>query len=266
MIEPTNLTAPINCPSPNFGPRRDGQAPDMLVVHYTGMKTAEEALQRLCSVEAQVSAHYLIDEDGTLYSLVPEDMRAWHAGVSSWESNQDINSRSIGIELANPGHDFGYRPFPEAQIKRLVRLSKEIVSRHGIRPWHVLGHSDVAPLRKTDPGELFPWERLAREGVGLWPETVDVPGNSSIASGEESFVIGDEGDGVLNLQNLLYEFGYDVPLHGRYEDDIALVVMAAQRHWTPKSVNGVADGRLIAILKRLIELKGTKFAPASIRI
>lgn len=257
MIRPAGTTAPVNCPSPNAGPRRDNRSPDILLIHYTGMRTAEEALVRLCTTEAQVSAHYLIDEDGTLYSLVPETLRAWHAGISAWENDRDINSRSIGIELVNPGHEFGYRPFTEAQIRRLIALSRDIIHRYDIKPWHVLGHSDVAPLRKMDPGELFPWQKLAREGVGLWPESTDASPHFACTAHTESLTRDAETDRVVTLQNLLSAFGYDVPLHGRYDDDTALVVTAAQRHWTPQNVNGVADGRLIAILERLVEAKGT---------
>ena len=143
---------------------------DMLVLHYTGMRSAAEALRRLTSPEAAVSAHYLIDEDGAVWRLVPEERRAWHAGVSYWRGRRDINSASIGIELVNPGHEFGYRAFPEAQVAALEVLCRDVLSRYQIPPRHVLGHSDVAPARKDDPGELFPWRRLARAGIGLWPE------------------------------------------------------------------------------------------------
>ena len=147
-------------PSPNHDDR-GGAAIDMLVLHYTGMKTAEAALERLCDPAAKVSAHYTIDEDGTVYAHVPEARRAWHAGVSFWAGATDINSRSIGIELVNPGHEFGYRDFPDAQIAALITLCHGILLRHPIPSARVLGHSDVAPARKEDPGELFPWERLA---------------------------------------------------------------------------------------------------------
>src|SRR5262249_6695143 len=142
---------------------------DMLVLHYTGMRTGEAALERLCDPVAKVSSHYLVEEDGTTWRLVPEEKRAWHAGVSFWAGERDINDFSIGIELVNPGHEFGYRPFPEAQMQALEALARDIVDRHAIRPHRVVGHSDVAPTRKTDPGELFDWARLARKGIGLWP-------------------------------------------------------------------------------------------------
>ncbi|MGE0652793.1 MAG: N-acetylmuramoyl-L-alanine amidase [Alphaproteobacteria bacterium] len=159
---------PIPHPSPNFGPRR-GVAVDMLVFHYTGMWTAEDALARLCDAKAKVSCHYLIDEEGRVYALVEEHMRAWHAGVSSWAGDQDVNSRSIGIELVNKGHDLGYHDFSEAQMAALEEVARGIVARHRIPAFRVLGHSDVAPTRKVDPGEKFDWQRLAGAGVGLYP-------------------------------------------------------------------------------------------------
>lgn len=152
-------------PSPNYNERPAGTAIDMLVLHYTGMKSCAAALDRLCDETAEVSAHYLIDEDGTLYQLVDEARRAWHAGVAVWNGNTNINDRSIGIELVNPGHEFGYRKFPEAQMLTLITLCKEIIARHPISPADVVGHSDVAPDRKQDPGELFDWQRLVDEGI-----------------------------------------------------------------------------------------------------
>ena len=153
----------IACPSPNYGARPPGAQPCMIVIHYTGMKTMEAARERLCDPAASVSAHYMIDEDGTIYQLVDENKRAWHAGLSAWEDITDVNSHSIGIELVNPGHEWGYRPFPEEQIAALAALCRGITERHTIR-W-VLGHSDVAPDRKRDPGDLFDWDWLARAGV-----------------------------------------------------------------------------------------------------
>lgn len=149
--------------SPNFNERIGYAAPNMIVLHYTGMKTAKDALERLCDPAAEVSAHYVIDEDGTLYQLVDEEKRAWHAGVSKWDGETDINSASIGIELVNPGHEFGYRAFPAAQMEALAKLCKDIMTRHDIQT--VLGHSDIAPERKQDPGELFDWQWLADAGV-----------------------------------------------------------------------------------------------------
>jgi N-acetylmuramoyl-L-alanine amidase len=157
----------VDRPSPNFEPRP--MPADILLLHYTGMQTAEAALERLCDPAARVSCHWLIDEDGMVYRLVDEAMRAWHAGVSYWAGERDINSRSIGIELVNPGHEWGYRPFPPMQMAALAELATGILARHAIAPARVLGHSDVAPARKQDPGELFDWAWLAERGVGLWP-------------------------------------------------------------------------------------------------
>src|SRR6185437_9705520 len=158
----------IQHPSPNCD-SRDGQAVDMLVLHYTDMATAKEALERLCDAAAKVSAHYLVEEDGTVHALVPEEMRAWHAGVSHWRGNTNINQRSVGIEIANPGHRLGYRPFPKPQMDAVAKLCKEILSRHDISARNVVAHSDIAPTRKKDPGELFDWKGLAEQGIGLWP-------------------------------------------------------------------------------------------------
>ena len=159
--------------SPNFGvrnpvPGRDGIS--MLVLHYTGMESCEAALTRLCQPGSEVSAHLVVDEDGTVYRLVADDCRAWHAGVAFWRGITDINSVSIGIELVNPGHDYGYQAFPEAQIDALIGVARPLIERYRIPQWGIVGHSDIAPGRKTDPGELFPWQRLADAGIGPWPD------------------------------------------------------------------------------------------------
>ena len=159
--------------SPNHGSR--GEAPniraiDMLVLHYTGMQSAAEAIDRLCDPEAKVSSHYVVEEDGTVWRLVPEEQRAFHAGVSCWQGEQNLNHCSIGIEIANPGHEWGYRPFPEPQMAAVEELCRDILSRWRIPSCRIVGHSDIAPDRKSDPGELFDWARLARAGIGLWPE------------------------------------------------------------------------------------------------
>jgi N-acetylmuramoyl-L-alanine amidase len=166
---------PVDHPSPNHEPRPDGTAVDILLLHYTGMLTGTAALERLCQPEAKVSAHYLIEEDGRILRLVPEELRAWHAGVACWAGARNINDRSIGIELVNPGHEFGYRAFPEAQMAALIELAEGIRKRHPIPAHRVLGHSDVAPERKQDPGELFDWPRLARHDLGVWPQEVTEP-------------------------------------------------------------------------------------------
>jgi N-acetylmuramoyl-L-alanine amidase len=208
---------------------RNGAAIDMLVLHYTGMKSGEAALSRLCDPASKVSAHYMIDEDGTVYALVPEDARAWHAGVSYWAGARDINARSIGIELVNPGHEFGYRAFPDAQIAALTELVKAILTRHPIPAWRLLGHSDVAPMRKDDPGELFPWAKLAGEGIGLWPEKGADPGDAQVAA-------------------LLTRYGYDP------EALLEKTVTTFQRHFRPARVDGMADAETRALLADLIAL------------
>ncbi len=155
--------------SPNWDERPSGSRPELLVLHYTGMETAEAALVRLCNPDARVSAHYLIDEDGTATALVREEKRAWHAGRSWWRGRAGINDISVGIELVNPGHEWGYRPFPEPQMVALVDLARAIMARWRMPSWQVVAHSDIAPDRKEDPGELFDWQRLAKEGIGIWP-------------------------------------------------------------------------------------------------
>jgi len=216
----------IERPSPNQD-SRGGVGVDMLVLHYTGMVSGEAALARLCDPAAKVSAHYAIDEDGTIYAMVPETQRAWHAGISFWAGAGDINARSIGIELVNPGHEFGYRPFPEAQIGALTALCRQILGRHSILPWRVLGHSDVAPARKDDPGELFPWAEWAAAGIGFWAAPGDDLGEAAMAP-------------------LLAHYGYD--------PDVSLekAVAAFQRHFRPSRVDGMADRETRTMLSGLI--------------
>lgn len=217
----------VERPSPNFDARPG--AVDMLILHYTGMQTGEAALARLCDPAAEVSAHYMIDEDGTVYRLVPEDRRAWHAGISFWAGEASVNGRAIGIELVNPGHEFGYRPFAAAQIAALIELGRGIVARHAIPARHVLGHSDVAPDRKTDPGELFPWAELAAHGIGLWPAP-------------------HQGGG--DFAAMLAAFGYGVP--PQVDVPLASVITAFQRHFRPSCIDGVADAQCQAILAGLL--------------
>ena len=217
----------VERPSPNHDDR--GGAPiDMLVLHYTGMQSGAAAVDRLCDPAAKVSAHYTIDEDGTVYAHVPEDRRAWHAGVSHWAGVDNVNARSIGIELVNPGQEYGYRAFPDAQIASLISLSHGLVMRHPIAASQVVGHSDVAPMRKDDPGELFPWERLAAAGIGLWPQ--------AIASD-----IGAEA---------LVRYGYDP------KADPAKVVTAFQRHFRPARLTGEWDGECAGLLASLLRQAG----------
>ena len=219
----------IDRPSPNQDARPNGQVVDMLILHYTGMESGEAALERLCDPEAKVSAHYCIEEDGRIFALVPEDARAWHAGVAEWRGASDINARSIGVELVNPGHEFGYRLFPQAQMAALKTLAIDILARHPIQPANVLGHSDVAPLRKQDPGELFDWRGLAAGGVGIWRED----GSAAVL---ESAV-----------GKALQRIGY-----GYTEDNLSAVIEAFQRHYRPTAVTGIADAgarrRLASVL------------------
>jgi len=226
--------------SPNFDARPGAGTVDMLILHYTGMRTAKEALDRLCDPAAKVSAHYLIEEDGTAWRLVNEGRRAWHAGISSWRGRSDINGASIGIELANPGHEFGYRPFPEPQMAAFEELAREILARHPIPARHVLGHSDVAPQRKQDPGELFDWERLARAKIGLWPD-FDASAQSP--------------QGTAELQAALAEIGYGCPASGELDAETQAVLAAFQRHFRPALCNGQPDEETrhrIAVLARAV--------------
>lgn len=236
----------IAAPSPNFDART--APPDMIVLHYTGMATGAAALARLTDPAARVSAHYLIEEDGRVFSLVDEARRAWHAGVSSWRGRTDTNARSIGIELVNPGHEFGYRPFPSAQIEALIALLDDVRGRWTIEDGLILGHADVAPRRKEDPGELFPWRELAAAGHGWWVEPTPAPG--APLQREE------EGLAVLALRGGLARLGYDIAPRGAYDEDLALIVTAFQRHWVQSRFDGIADGGTRARLMALVRLGG----------
>ena len=218
--------------SPNHDARPGGAAIDMVVLHYSGMETADAALARLCDPAAKVSAHYLIDEDGAVRRLVAEERRAWHAGVACWRGVRDVNGRSLGIELVNPGHEFGYRPFAEAQMAALEDLARGILARHPIEARNVVGHSDVAPRRKMDPGELFDWPRLAAAGIGLWPDSA--PPDEADA---------DEGE----AKAMLADFGYET-------GDLGMTVTAFQRHFRPRRVDGTMDGDTAGRLRGLLAL------------
>jgi N-acetylmuramoyl-L-alanine amidase len=217
----------VSRPSPNHNDR-GGAAVDLLVLHYTGMTSGAAAIDRLCDPAAKVSAHYTIDEDGTVYRHVPEERRAWHAGLSHWAGTDDVNSCSIGIELVNPGHEYGYREFPEAQVAALIELCNGILQRHAIPASRVLGHSDVAPARKDDPGELFPWQRLAKAGIGVWPAATQ----------------SDLGAEALT------RYGYDpnVP-QGK-------VITAFQRHFRPSKLDGEWDSECGGLLASLLSTTG----------
>lgn len=215
-------------PSPNFD---DRTLPiTMLVLHYTGMPDAEGAIARLTDPEAKVSAHYMVEENGQVLALVPEEKRAWHAGRSSWGGITDVNSASIGIEIVNPGHEWGYRPFPEPQMDALIPLIADIIDRHAIEPGNVVGHSDVAPARKTDPGELFDWERLARLHLVLPRPRRNLTDPLWTPAG---FLLA------------LERFGYDVA-------DGPAAVRAFQRRFRPEQIDGIADGECRAILLALL--------------
>lgn len=228
--------------SPNHGERRGGQTPSILLIHYTGMKDAQSALERLCDPASEVSAHYMISETGEVHNLVPEDRRAWHAGASYWAGGADINSASIGIELVNPGHEFGYRAFPEHQIKSLVNLAQGIIKRHNIPSSRVLGHSDVAPGRKEDPGELFPWEALASHGIGLWPKPLEVDYQAA-----EDIIL-DE----VRLKGLLSAYGYNPDL------EIFVLITAFHRHFYPEKLAVKADILSVAKLLSLVRQASEK--------
>jgi N-acetylmuramoyl-L-alanine amidase len=234
----------LSAPSPNFDARL--APPDMIILHYTGMVDGPSALARLTDPEAKVSAHYIVEEDGRVFALVPEARRAWHAGKSVWRGETDINAASVGVEIVNPGHELGYRPFPEAQIAALIELADDVRSRWTIPDARILGHSDVAPDRKIDPGELFPWRTLAEAGHGLWVEPAAAPG-AALAEG-------DEGLGVLALRAGLARLGYDCPVTGRFDAGLAVIARAFQRHWRPSRVDGIADGETRARLMALLRL------------
>jgi len=233
-------------PSPNHGERRGGVPVTMLLLHYTGMRSAEAALARLAEHGSDVSAHYLVFEDGATVQFVPEARRAWHAGEARWAGESDVNSRSVGIEIVNPGHDWGYVDFPDAQIAKVIALCRDIVARHAIRPDRVLAHSDVAPARKQDPGEKFPWPRLAAAGVGLW-----VP-PEPITDGGPVLRLGDSGAAVRDLQARLAAYGYDIATSATYDAATADVVSAFQRHFRPARVDGIADASTQKTLAKLL--------------
>lgn len=240
---------PVLCkerPSPNFNERPAGRPVDILLLHYTGMESAEGAASRLCDPAAKVSAHYLVEEDGKITRMVPEHLRAWHAGVGHWAGETDINGCSIGIEIVNGGHDFGCPPYPDAQMDAVEALCLEILSRHPIPARRVLAHSDIAPTRKADPGEWFDWARLARAGIGVWVEPEPLAEGPVLQEG-------DRGDTVAELQYMLADYGYGLEVLGRYDEATKAVVTAFQRHFRPAKADGVADLSTVATLRRLLD-------------
>lgn len=216
----------IQKPSPNFD-SRDGQSVDMLVLHYTGMKSADEALERMCDAEAKVSAHYMVDEGGTIFHLIDENNRAWHAGVSFWRVDSNINQRSIGIEIVNCGHEFGYTKFPQIQMEAVANLCSAILKRHKISARNVVAHSDIAPTRKQDPGELFDWQFLAKNKIGLFP----------------SPPLSQTPHPASHLKN----YGYDIT-------DLPQAITAFQRHFRPQNISGIWDDECGNILAALLAI------------
>jgi N-acetylmuramoyl-L-alanine amidase len=232
-------------PSPNYGDRNKGRLPDMIVLHYTGMPDVEGAIARLCSVGTDVSAHYIVLEDGRIVQCVPEAKRAWHAGLSFWAGEEDINSCSIGIEIINRGHDWGYPDYPLRQTAAVIALCRGIMLRRNVPPQRVLAHSDIAPGRTKDPGEKFPWHSLANSGVGHWVQP------APIVRGE-TLNLGSTGEEVEGLQQSLARYGYGVALSGKYDAETMEVVTAFQRHFRPARVDGIADHSTLVTLQALL--------------
>ncbi|MEM7728681.1 MAG: N-acetylmuramoyl-L-alanine amidase [Pseudomonadota bacterium] len=231
-----------DAPSPNFNER--ALPVSLLVLHYTGMETGPAALERMRDPAAQVSAHYMVEEDGRIFRLVGEDNRAWHAGVSEWNGMTDVNSASIGIEIVNSGHEFGLPDFPDRQINALIPLCKRIIEAHEIEPRNVVAHSDIAPERKEDPGEKFPWAGLAAAGIGLWPGEPN--GDQRVL-----FELGDRDRGVTLLQRALAGIGYGVALDGVMSARMVAVVRAFQRRYRPDRIDGVVDMETYDLASRL---------------
>lgn len=235
--------------SPNFGKRRDGLSANALILHYTGMASGTAAEDWLCDPRSEVSSHYLVHEDGRIVQMVGESDRAWHAGRGSWKGVSDVNSFSIGIEIVNPGHNLGYPDFPDVQMDAVTRLCRDIVGRYRIVPERVLAHSDVAPRRKIDPGEKFPWARLAAHGVGHFvaPHPIDHEARDDGARLRQ----GDRGAAVEELQSMLSSYGYEAGISGVYDGQTIGVVEAFQRHFRPRCVDGIADRSTIETLRAL---------------
>jgi N-acetylmuramoyl-L-alanine amidase len=245
IVKPDSPLVSACHPSPNFEPRRGVTKPSILLLHYTGLASVAKAIDWLTRPESKVSAHYVIDEAGSVTQMVAEDMRAWHAGAAVWAGETDINSLSIGIEVHNAGHEQGLPDFPEAQVAMLEALCRDIIARHAIRPERVLAHSDVAPTRKIDPGEKFPWARLSAAGVGHWvtPEPVNWadPGMARDAAGPL----------IAAVQTKLAAYGYGIEATGGFDPRTEFVVKAFQRHFRPERVDGLIDQSTITTLERL---------------
>lgn len=242
----SRLVAAVS-PSPNHDERRGRDRPDAVVLHYTGMADGASALRRLCDPASEVSCHYVVEEDGTVLQLVPEARRAWHAGRGVWDGREDLNSASIGVEIVNGGHDFGLPPFPDAQVEAVVALCRDVMGRHGIVPGRVLAHSDIAPARKRDPGERFPWDRLAAAGVAARVAPSDDLSTGLPLDAEE----------VRAVQADLARLGYGIAATGNHDAASRCVVEAFQRRHRPARVDGALDPGTRDTLARLLLLHGT---------
>jgi N-acetylmuramoyl-L-alanine amidase len=253
LFQPDSFIVADVVPSPTHDERKGPI--DIILLHYTGMQTGQAALDRLTTAASKVSAHYVVFEDGRIVQCVPETLRAWHAGVSHWAGETDINSRSIGIEIVNPGHEFGYVDFPLRQTAAVISLCKSILTRRGpISAERILGHSDVAPARKQDPGEKFPWELLSESGIGHWVRAapLDLEGRT--------LKPGDQGDAVTRLQRTLRNYGYGIQETGHYDDATRIVVTAFQRHFRPARIDGIADPSTLLTLRALVETRPAPLA------
>ncbi len=233
----------VDFQSPNFDARKEPTI-DMLVLHYTDMLSTQAAIDHLCHADSKVSAHYVVGEDGEVYRLVDESQRAWHAGESYWRGHSNINGRSIGIEIANPGHTNGYQAFPEVQMQSVIDLCHDIIQRHRIPDRNVVGHSDVAFLRKIDPGELFDWPRLARAAIGVFPFAAKAMMGSALKRG-------DNGKKVIRLQTSLSNWGYGLKLDGDFGVKTEQCVIAFQRHYRPGNLDGLWDDECAGLLAAL---------------
>ena len=241
----SRLVAAVH-PSPNHDARRRAGRPDAIVLHYTGMADGRSALERLCDPAAEVSCHYLVEEDGAVLQLVPEALRAWHAGRGVWAGEDELNSASIGIEIVNGGHDFGLPDFPDAQIESVVALCRDVMGRNGIAPARLLAHSDLAPTRKQDPGERFPWDRLAAAGLAIWVEASDDLSTGLPLDAEE----------VQAVQAELARLGFGIDATGVHDGASRSVIEAFQRRHRPARVDGAMDPGTRDTLKRLLALHG----------
>lgn len=245
MIFSPDFPAAKVCASPNFGERHDAMKPDCLILHYTGMESGVAAQNWLCAPESEVSSHYLVHEDGRVVQMVRESDRAWHAGRGSWKGRSDVNSFSIGVEIVNCGPLADFPEFPSVQIEAVAKLACDICARHAILPERVLAHSDVAPGRKIDPGERFPWAKLHELGVGHYVAPAPVQGGRFLAPG-------DRGEPVEALQSMLSLYGYGLQINGLFDEETRMVVEAFQRHFRPARVDGVADRSTIETLHKLL--------------